>query len=206
MYVEFLQTRKNLSREKVNKYLETIAGESNRLSKLINNVLDISRMERGTLKPQYEQVNVNTFLQEILNSMKYELDLHHFEVHFDQLNDDIFASIDKSLMERAVVNLISNAIKYSGQEKYLFLRIVSNKDETGIEVEDKGPGIALSEQEKIYDIFYRSTDKGIQAVGGAGLGLAIVDHTAKVHRGRIELKSERGKGSTFTLWFPKIRT
>ena len=203
MYIDFLQERKGLSEEKKSKYLQTIAGESDRLSKLINNVLDVSRIDRGAMACHFENVNLKKLLQDILRSMQYELSLHHFEIHTELPEEDVFGSIDKILIERAIVNLVSNAIKYSGKEKYLTVRLITTNEEIGIEVSDKGIGIAPAEQKKIYDMFYRIRDKNIQAVGGAGLGLAIVNHVANAHQGRIGLESQPDQGSVFTLWLPK---
>jgi len=203
MYIDLLKERKDLSEKKKNEYLRTIAGESDRLSKLINNVLDVSRIERGVMTSHFENNNITRLLQDILQTMQYELSLYNFEVHTNLSKKDVFGFVDKDLIERAIINLISNAIKYSTKEKYLSIRLFTTKEEIGLEVSDKGSGISKDEQEKIYNMFYRVKDKSIQAVGGAGLGLAIVNHVAKEHKGRIELHSQPGEGSIFTLWLPK---
>jgi signal transduction histidine kinase len=203
MYIEFLQERENLSEDKKYEYLQTIAGESNRLSKLINNVLDVSRIERGVMTPKCESVNLNILIEDILRTMQYELELYNFETHCDLPKKDIYAVIDRNLIERAIINLISNAIKYSPKEKSVSIRLFTTDHEIGIEVSDKGSGIAEEEQKKIFEMFYRSKDKSTQAMGGAGLGLAIVDFVVKEHKGKIALRSQTGKGSTFTLWLPQ---
>jgi len=202
MYIDFLQERKDLTEQKKSEYLQTIAGESDRLSKLINNVLDVSRIERGVITCHFEKVDLKKLLRDVFKSMQYELNLHHFKTRIELPEENICGFFDKDLLERAILNLISNAIKYSRREKYLAIRLITNGEETGIEISDKGIGIDPTEQKKIYDMFYRIRDKDIQAVGGAGLGLAIVHHVANAHKGRIGLESQPGKGSVFTLWLP----
>jgi signal transduction histidine kinase len=200
MYVDFLKQRRDINESKKYEYLETISGESDRLSRLINNVLDISRIERGVKNYQFTGINLNDLIKNVMKSVQYQLRQYDFEVHMDLPEDNIHFSGDPDSLDRAITNLISNAVKYSGENKYLSIRLFSINNTIGIEVTDKGVGISPEEQEKIFEIFYRSNDKRIQEIGGAGLGLAIVDHFVKAHNGRIEIESEPGQGSRFTIW------
>jgi two-component system phosphate regulon sensor histidine kinase PhoR len=200
MYVDFLKQKKDINESKKYEYLETISGESDRLSRLINNVLDISRIERGVKNYQFTEINLNDLIKNVMKSVQYQLRQYDFEVHLDLPENDIHLSGDQDSLDRALTNLISNAVKYSGENKYLSIRLFLKENTIGIEVADKGVGISPEDQEKIFEIFYRSNDKRIQEIGGAGLGLAIVDHFVKAHKGRIEIKSEPGQGSRFTIW------
>ena len=200
MYVDFLKQRKDINESKRYEYLETISGESDRLSRLINNVLDISRIERGVKQYEFTEINLNDLIKNALKSVQYQLRQYDFEVHMDLPEDNIHLSGDQDSLDRALTNLISNAVKYSGKNKYLSIRLFLKNNTIGIEVADKGVGISPEDKENIFNIFYRSNDKHIQEIGGAGLGLAIVDHFVEAHKGRVELESEPGRGSRFTIW------
>jgi signal transduction histidine kinase len=134
--------------------------------------------------------------------MKYQLEQYKFEVELDIPDKTIVISGDEDSLDRALTNLISNSIKYSPKEKYLSIKLGLSGQEAYIEVKDKGIGIDKIDQKKIFDIFYRSEEQHIKSISGAGLGLAIVDHVIKAHRGKIELKSSTGKGSTFIVRLP----
>ncbi|MCD4693618.1 MAG: ATP-binding protein, partial [Calditrichales bacterium] len=99
-------------------------------------------------------------------------------------------------------NLISNAIKYSRDEKYISISASIEDNFAVIHVEDKGMGISLEEQDRIFDTFYRAEDEKIQSLAGAGLGLTIIRHIVEAHDGKIEVKSSPGKGSKFSLYLP----
>jgi len=132
--------------------------------------------------------------------MKYQLQQHQFRVdlHLSRKIPDIIADADA--LVQALTNLISNAIKYSGDIKYLAITTSLENNYAVIHVSDKGIGISPKEQKEIFKTFYRS--KNIKTQVGTGLGLSIVNHIMKAHRGKIKLKSSPGKGSTFSLFLP----
>jgi signal transduction histidine kinase len=202
MYLDLIQEKKNLTNTKKTEYLDTIRGESGRLSKLINNVLDISRIERGVKNYNFSDLNLNNLVMGVFNSMKYQLSQHKFKVDVELPDTLIYIQGDEDSLDRALTNLISNSIKYSTKEKYLSIKLNSSNNHAMIEIADRGIGIDPEDQKRIFDIFYRSEEKHIQSISGAGLGLAIVDHVVKAHQGKIELESKPGQGSRFTIWIP----
>jgi len=202
MYLDLIQDKKNLTNTKRSDYLETIRGESDRLSKLINNVLDISKIERGVKNYSFSSLNLNNIIKRVFTSMEYQLSQHKFSTDITIPDKQIFVNGDENSLERALTNLISNSIKYSTKIKYFSINLSTSNTHALIEITDKGIGINSEDQKRIFDIFYRSEKKHIQSIGGAGLGLAIVDHVIKAHNGKIELESIPGYGSKFTICIP----
>jgi signal transduction histidine kinase len=202
MYLDLIQDKKDLTNSKRSDYLETIRGESDRLSKLINNVLDISKIERGVKNYDFSNLNLNKTIKRVFASMQYQLSQHEFEVDVELPENPVYIKGDENSIERALTNLISNSIKYSTHEKYLSIKLSTSNAQALIEINDKGVGISPEEQKRIFNIFYRSDKKHIQSISGAGLGLAIVDHVIKAHQGKIEVESKPKGGSRFTIWIP----
>lgn len=203
MYLDLIQEKKNLSNMKRLEYLETIRGESDRLSKLINNVLDISKIERGVKNYNFSNLNLNELLKSILTSMRYQLVQHSFKIDVELPDTPVFIRGDENALDRAITNIISNSIKYSTNEKYISIKLSSSKTQALIEVADKGLGINPEDQKQIFNIFFRSEQQHIQSISGAGLGLAIVDHVVKAHHGKVEIESNDNKGSRFKIWLPR---
>jgi two-component system phosphate regulon sensor histidine kinase PhoR len=113
--------------------------------------------------------------------------------------------MDQDAIRQALLNLVDNAVKYSERRKHITLRLVERPDEVEIQVEDRGMGIEPGDRERIFEAFFRSPEAVRQDPKGVGLGLKIVKHIMDGHGGRIGLRSEPGKGSTFSLIFPRRR-
>lgn len=202
MFAELLQTKTNLSKNDKQEYLDIIQGESERLSRLINNVLSFSRVERGVKEYHLAQVNLVSIVEGVLRTMKYQIKQNGFELEIQLPENEIIVNADTDSIAEALTNLLDNAIKYSRQQKNIALSVFQEQDYAVIQVRDKGIGISEKEQLKIFKAFYRSDDKKIQALGGAGLGLTQVQHIAEAHNGRVTVKSKPGTGSTFSLFLP----
>jgi signal transduction histidine kinase len=205
MYLDLLEEKKNLTNIKKLQYFETIRGESDRLSKLINNVLDISKIERGVKHYILSDLKINDLVIRVYNSMKYQLEQYKFVVDLEIPEEQICIKGDEDSLERVLTNLISNSIKYSSKIKYISIILRLSDNHAIIEISDQGVGIDPKEQKRIFDIFYRSENEYIQSVSGAGLGLAIVDHVIKAHHGTIKLESAPGQGSKFTIRIPMVK-
>lgn len=202
MFAELLKTKKKLPEDKRKEYLSIIEGESERLSRLIKNVLDFSRVERGVKEYRFAATNLIDVIKKSLQSMKYQLRENGFELQTKIPEDPLIISIDSDAIVEALTNLISNAIKYSLDNKHIFISVTCDKNFATIQVKDKGVGISTEDKDKIFDTFYRAEDVKIQSMGGAGLGLTLVQHIVEAHNGRIEVESEPGRGSTFILFLP----
>jgi signal transduction histidine kinase len=183
-------------------YLETIVNESERLTRLLNNVLDFSKIERGQKAYRRESHSLEEIVRSTARAMQYPLEQKRFALRL-QIEDDIpRAQVDRDAIEQALLNLLGNAMKYSGKSRDIELRLRSEDGEAVIEVSDQGVGIEPAELSRIFERFYRVPGPENERISGTGLGLTLVQHIAEAHEGRVEVKSEPGKGSTFSLFLP----
>lgn len=203
LFAELLQMQTSIPPEKKFEYLEIIINECDRLNRLINNVLDFSKIERGVKQYKFMELCLNKAIDLTLFSFRHQLHFNNFHLDISLGRGDYIILADPDAVAEALINLISNAMKYSLERKYIAVRSFENGNSYAVSVEDKGIGIPENDQKHIFDSFYRSSEAGAQSVGGTGLGLALVHNIMQAHNGRIEVKSKPGQGSTFTLYFPK---
>jgi two-component system phosphate regulon sensor histidine kinase PhoR len=203
MYAESLLMGRVNSNQVQKEYLSVVVNETDRLKRMINNILEFSKMEKG--KPEYFFVNSNlaSILKSVIQEMNYWLDKEGFDV-VTELDDTILASVDREKMKQAISNLLSNAIKYSTDTKKIYVRLYQKSDHIFIEVEDCGIGIAEDKLSRIFEEFYRIGQK--ESISGTGLGLTVVKEIIEAHSGTISVTSEIGKGSKFTVRIPLDRT
>jgi len=177
-------------------YLSIVVTETDRLKRMINNILEFSKMEKG--KPEYHFVNSNmaSILNDSIKEMNYWFEKEQFEI-ITELDETIYAEIDPEKMKQAISNLLSNAIKYSADTKKVFIRLFRKSDEVCIEVEDRGIGIPEDQLSRIFEQFYRIEQK--ESISGTGLGLTVVKEIVEFHHGKISVTSEIGKGSKFVI-------
>jgi two-component system phosphate regulon sensor histidine kinase PhoR len=203
MYIETLEMGRVNSKEKVKEYYDIILHETQRLSGIVNKILNFSQIESGKRKYSFNNVDINTIVEKVSSTFKINLENNGFKYTLDCMPDIPQIPVDPEAITDALVNLIDNAIKYSADNKEITLRTGNLKDAVFIEVEDRGIGISEKEQKHIFDKFYRVTEKNLALKAkGSGLGLAIVKHIMDAHKGQIIVKSEKGKGSVFRLIFP----
>ncbi len=202
VFAELLQTKTKISKKDQQEYLDIIQGESERLSRLVNNVLSFSRVERGVKDYHLKQVNLVNIVESVARTMKYQIKQNGFKLDLQLPESEITANVDADSIAEALTNLLDNAIKYSRQQKNITLSVVREQDFAVIQVSDHGIGISEKDQHKIFKAFYRSDDKKIKALGGAGLGLTQVQHIAEAHNGKVTVKSKPGSGSTFSIFLP----
>ena len=203
MYAETLQLGRLKDESKRHKYYDIIYRETQRLSGIVNNILNFSRIESGRQKMSFGKVHLNEICDTVLHNYQYHFKEKGFEIQYtpDESLDDIRG--DHQAITESLINLIDNAIKYSGEQKQITLTTGVSNTYQFIQVSDKGLGISPKEQKYIFDKFYRVT-KGALAhhAKGSGLGLSIVLHLVKEHKGKIELESAEGEGSTFRILIP----
>lgn len=185
-------------------FYSIIRKESERLTHLINNVLDFSRMDTGVKEYNFEIADLVRVVRSCLEAYKFHIrDLgFEFEVVNNIDSDVLMARIDKDAISQALLNLLSNAVKYSEDIKYIRVRISRNSTSALISVTDHGIGIPKKELRKIFEKFYRVTTAKSRQTGGSGLGLTLVKNIVEAHGGSVEVESEIGKGSTFTVSLP----
>jgi signal transduction histidine kinase len=203
MFAELLQSKTKVSEKDKKEYFEIIEGESDRLARLIKNVLDFSKIERGIKDYKFKEVDLRDVVESVIRSMKYQLKQHNFLLDTEYPDQEIKITVDEDAIIEVISNLISNSIKYSSDNKYISVSMIDKGESIIIEISDKGIGISVEDQKHIFEAFYRSEGENVQTLGGAGLGLTIVQDIIKAHNGKIEIESKLGKGSTFRLILPK---
>jgi len=204
IFSELLQGNKNLSEQTKKEYLKVIEGESDKLAILINNVLDFSKIEKDAKVYCFERTDLNEIVEDVLRSLQYQIKMNNFKIELDLCMNCGKIDADKIAVEEAIVNLMTNAIKYSKEIKKIRIITSANDKYISVAIEDQGIGISGEELKNIFEPFFRSKYKEAKKVSGTGLGLAIVKHIMDAHNGSIDVKSELNKGSCFTLNFPLI--
>lgn len=203
MFTEILKEQNVFKNGNANEYLDIIEGESDRLSRLINNVLNYSKIENGIKEYSFERINLNQCIIDVLKIMEYQFMMENFKIEMS-LQENIFIIADKDAVKEVLINLFTNAIKYSLENKIIRISSKIKNEFAVIEIEDEGIGISQEDIRSIFDPFIRLKNSNIKHTGGAGIGLSIVKNIIDVHKGSIEVESTLGKGSSFILYFPMI--
>ena len=184
------------------KYLDSIKQNSYRLSKLINNIVDLSKIEAGFFELNLSNNNIVEVVEEIVMSVTNFTDIKGLIIIFDTDIEEKIIACDPEKIERIVLNLISNAIKFSGESHEIFVNVKDKNEFVEISVKDNGIGIEDKYLDMIFDRF-KQVDKSLSRnAEGTGIGLSLVKSIVELHGGSICVKSEFGKGSTFTVLLP----
>ena len=206
VFAELLRLGRVHAPEKVQEYGEYIEAESRRLSRLIDNILDFSRIESGRKEYRFEETDLGEVVAATLRTFEAHLRHGGFRISAEGIDAPLPpVSIDPDAIAQALHNLLDNAVKYSGESKEIAVRLARDGDTAVVSVRDRGIGIPRSEQEKIFDRFHRVGTALVHEVKGSGLGLSIVQHIVQVHGGGVTVESEPGKGSTFSIRLPLRR-
>jgi signal transduction histidine kinase len=210
MFGETLLDNRVKSPEKAKEYHEIITRESTRLTHLINNILDFSRIEAGRKDYRKDPVDVGRVVRETYELYRHELDHAGFE-HRCVIGDNLPEVLgDADALGQVVLNLISNAIKYSAEEKHLVVEVgpETRRGKHGvlILVQDRGIGIQPEDRARLFDGFFRATDVQVRKRRGTGLGLALCKHIVEAHQGYIDVESRLVRGSTFRIFLPQQPT
>jgi signal transduction histidine kinase len=202
LFAEMPLQKGSLTPEEQTEYLHIIESESIRLSRLVKNVLDHTRIDKGIKKYQFEILNLNGLVEHVLHLFRPQLEQENFEVITDLTEEDTTLMADEEALVSALTNLLTNAIKYSPEEKYLHISTALLHQHLRFTIRDKGLGIPEEEQPRIFTDFYRSDNKKVQSVSGLGLGLSLVKSIIDAHKGTIQLESKPGQGTLFTITLP----
>ena len=185
----------DLSAEERGELLETVLEEARRLDRLVANLLDLSRLQAGAAQPRVELVSVDDLVVEALEGLGD--DAARVEVSLP--DDPPAVRVDGQQVQRALANLLENALKYSSSAEPVQLRVGSTSSEVLLRVIDHGPGVAAGDFERIFAPFQRGS---VPSGRGAGLGLAIAQGFAEANGGRVSVESHEGQGATFVLALP----
>nr|WP_249745318.1 ATP-binding protein [Mesobacillus boroniphilus] len=200
-FTELILTRE-LKPDRQKKYLSTIYNEAGRLTALINDFLDIQRMESGNQGYERQQLELLPIIQKVVELQKIHSDKHDLILEVIGGSDNVLGDPEK--LEQALTNLVHNAIKYSPEGGEVRITLFEKDSFVTIQIQDEGLGIPPEAIDKVFEKFYRVDNSDRRSIGGTGLGLAIVKEIVHVHDGSINVDSEYGKGSTFTISLPVL--
>lgn len=187
--------------ETVKYFTSVIREENSRMNKLVESVLQTARLERKTLKLNLKEVNISQITRKVAEQMSIQAQAKGGIIQQDII-EDITLIADENLLENVIFNLIDNAIKYSSEAPRVEIRLKKLPGGISLSVEDNGIGMSRSEQQRVFEKFYRVSQGDVHNIKGFGLGLSNVKEITELHGGMVQLRSELGKGSTFTLFFP----
>jgi signal transduction histidine kinase len=202
MFAETLAMGRSRDERTKSEYLETIVGESERLARLVDNVLDFSKIEQGKKIYRLRPTRLDEVANSAARAMQFPLAQQGFRLHLFVQEELPELSADPDAIQQAILNLLTNAMKYSGDAREIDLRLGARNGDAVIEVADHGLGITPDEQKHVFEKFYRAHSHESQLIAGTGLGLTLVAHIAEAHGGRVELQSSPGAGSTFSILIP----
>jgi signal transduction histidine kinase len=200
MYSEMLEKNWVKSKDKVGEYYKNMRQESERLSRLIENVLDFSRIQRGRKRYSFSVGDVNECVAGVIEMMRPYAAQHGFAIASD-LSDMKPAPFDSDAVTQIVVNLLDNAIKYAqkAEDRMVLVRTRAADGYVLIEVEDHGPGVPHRQKKKIFEEFYRIGSESTRETTGTGLGLALVKRFAEAHDGFVQILNARPSGAIFRV-------
>ena len=203
VFGEFLRHGRVSSPLKIREYGETIETESRRLTALINNILDFSKIESGVKVYDLAPLDLEKLARSVLETFEVRLRNSGFAIDFQPPAvpaPKVLA--DRDAIRQVIANLVDNAVKYSGDSREIRVGLCRDAERVVLSVEDQGIGISDQEQAKIFERFHRVGTGLVHEVRGSGLGLSIVEHVVRTHGGEVEVESELGAGSTFSIHLP----
>ena len=205
MFSELLAEGRILDPAKQRSYLGIITAETARLTRLINNVLDFARIERGEKKYSFQVMDLNALARETAEAYRPQLEAGGFHFEIQAPDADLWLNGDRDAIAQILVNLLSNAEKYSNQQKEIILRVEKHDEPlpyAEVKVLDRGIGVPPDSHEKIFEQFYRAHDSLSSGIQGSGLGLTLARQIARAHCGDVLFESRDGGGSCFILRLP----
>ncbi|MEO1050616.1 MAG: ATP-binding protein [Bacteroidota bacterium] len=202
MYAETLEMDRIKEESKKKEYYSVITQETGRLANIVNKILNFSQVEADNKRYDFEELDLNTQVSSILKTYDSHLKSKGFQYHFAA--DHIIPRVraDREAVSEAIINIVDNAIKYSGDKKNINIKTGKSNGYSYVEISDQGIGISKSNLKHIFNKFYRVTSGAVHNTKGTGLGLSLVKHIMDAHEGRVEVESELDVGSTFRLSFP----
>ena len=195
----------NIDRKTILQFINRIHSQSLRLSQLVGDLMALSRLEVDLEAKQFSVINMNYLLNSSVKSAKIAIEQKHQKLIVEVVDDNIYVNGDRQNLSQLIDNLIDNAIKYTPEKGEISVNLSTDDTEMLLEVRDTGIGISPQYQQRIFERFYRVDKARSRSLGGTGLGLSIVKNIAEKHSGNIKLKSQQGRGSTFSYRMPLAR-
>ena len=189
-------------KEKTNEYRKIIKRNSLKIIKLIDNLIDTTKLEGDNYKLNKTDIDIVNVVESIVDSIEVYANQKNINIIFDTNVEEFIINADLEAIDRIVMNLLSNAIKFSPLNETIEVTLNAEKDKVHISVKDNGMGIAEEEQKKIFNRFEQATNSKRIEGKGSGIGLDLVSYLVKGHGGKIELKSKLNEGSEFIVTLP----
>jgi two-component system phosphate regulon sensor histidine kinase PhoR len=202
MFGELIATGRHKGEGTAREYAGIITRESERLSHLIDNVLDFARLERGKASYDFAEGHLAEVVERGLDVCRYRIEKEKLRLQTVIEPDLPTVRMDENAMTLLLLNLVDNAVKYGAEGGELEVALRASPGGVVLGVRDRGPGIPPDEQHRIFERFYRARAARERNVRGSGIGLALVKHIAEAHGGRVEVESAAGRGATFRVFVP----
>lgn len=201
-YAETLQLQNDIPIEQQKDFINIINAEATRLGRFVDELLNLSRMDAGSITVSKHETDFERMLQECIEHCRPQMEAKHqaFETQIPPKISNLF--LDKDKIASCLVNLIGNAVKYTEDGGVVRLVVEESPTELSIRVEDTGIGISEEELPRVFNRFFRSTDDRVLQESGSGLGLAFTEEIVRLHGGRLTVQSKLNEGSQFTLFLP----
>ena len=181
--------------------MERIHAEAENMIELIQQIMELSRLDENKSVGDFVGVDLYAMAQNIAARLKYKADKRG--IALDVAGSNAVVCGVQSVLSEVVYNLVDNAIKYNKDNGSVSVKVADGADEVTVSVSDTGIGIGAADRERVFERFYRADKSHNKETGGTGLGLSIVKHGVLYHKGRVDLESELGKGTTITIVLPK---
>ncbi|WP_366923330.1 cell wall metabolism sensor histidine kinase WalK [Metallumcola ferriviriculae] len=185
------------------RYLQIVSSETNRLSRLVNDLLDLARIEAGKVELSWQRVELNRLLRGVILKFIPRVEEKQLEVSLDTKEDEVWVTTDPDRLEQIIVNLLDNALRFTPSGKSITVAVESKAEKILISVEDEGTGIPPEQLKDIWERFHKADKARTRSKGGTGLGLAIVKKLVQAMDETITVESEQGQGSRFTFTVSK---
>ena len=196
-------SRDSLLPERDQRMIQAISGQARRLDRMINTMLDISRLENGQLALTYELFDLALLTQRVVSEVQLVSESHPIE--YQPPHEPCLIHGDELRIEQVLQNLLQNAIKYSPNGGPAVINLTVNNDSIELTVSDQGIGIPQEALPKIFTRFYRADNVSSERISGLGIGLAVINEIVMLHKGKVTVESEESVGSTFHVYLPRYR-
>lgn len=193
------------SPEVYEKYMQRSLERTKSLLSLVNDLLNISRMEAGKIRREIQKVDVNRTIAEVIEKLSHEMQSMEIKCSTD-FEEHLFLEMDKKDLEKLLAQIIGNAIKYNRRNGTIKIRTSIDGNFAKIAVEDTGIGMKREEQERLFEEFFRAKNEHTRRITGTGLGLTVAKKIVDAYAGKIKVRSEYEQGSTFTIFLPMPET
>jgi len=191
-----------LNEEQKISYLQRSESRLDGLLKMVNDLLDISRMETKSVKREITDVSIPEIINSVYELFKLQMKENGIKFKFEQNHSEAFIKADRDEISRLFINLFSNAVKYNRKDGWININIEKNENFVVTTIEDSGCGLKPEEKEKLFTEFFRAKNEKTKNISGTGLGLSIVKRIIDSCSGKIEVESEFGVGTTFRIYLP----